>query len=449
MVNDSEKITIVGSGPVGLVAALDLLRRGKKVEVLDIGIESETVIDKEIEKKYKKYLGSIHPYDNNEYLKFEFNQKNEGLTSKSKFGFSIVWGAVWRKDTDMSPIIRELDEIVLEGLIHEVPNSNRFRVGQAAICSCISISENTMENEIKYEIPILAISEEECVWSGKCQNGCSFGAIWTSEILLKACITYKSFEYKSSVFVEKFKSDVSGIFLTTNIGILQTDKLILATGPVGNVSILLRSKILNEMHLKDTQAVFNLYFCTNKLIKHKKQFGLSTLSSTLTLEDYKIYTQFYPHIENSIERINDSTPRLVRPIAGLIIRMLKNRMIIGLTLLDPSMSGSLKFSIDSDKIYCETRKNPRQKNFLKSYRKQLNQNVKLSGLYQIPAVQKLTKVGESYHLGAAYPRVWNEYGQLLGDKRIGLAGAAGLEVLEPGPITVHAMAQGLILSRQF
>lgn len=437
---------VIGSGPVGSVVSLILLKQGFEVTMLDIAATQATA---ELNSRFKgkTILGRSFPYDRNEYLNLiPGEDKREWHTSKGLYGFSTVWGATWTRDEFQDQYDAELDELIFK--IHNFHPSRDFAFDQTIVCNCLSHLLSKATHGLQFEIPQLLIDKNSCLFVGSCQTGCTNSAIWSSKQLIEQCLKFERFQLIKDVFVQRFEDKEGSVEIHfQNRASFLCKQLIIAAGPIGTAALLLKSDIVNSLELQDTQTRFQLFLSLKRLQEHQKKFGLSTLSANFENSSVLMHIQYYPHVELALDRILHTLPALFRNLACFLFRFLRHHLVIGLIFYSPRLSDQIIISKTETGINWLTRK----KRFRRT--RWLILNIKhffvsaSRGLVPIPFAGISKKVGESYHVGAAVKPAWNTFGRLFKNNNVYVAGAIALDSLVPGPVTKAAMKHGVKVAR--
>ena len=437
---------VIGSGPVGSVVSLILLKQGFEVTMLDIAATQATA---DLKSKFygKTILGRSFPYDRNEYLNLiPREDKREWHTSKGLYGFSTVWGATWIRDEIEDQYDVELDELIFQkNVVH--PRRD-YAFDQTLVCSCLSHLLSQTTHRLKFEIPQLLIDRNSCSFIGACQTGCTNNSIWSSQQLIEQCLKFKHFQLIKDVFVDRFEDRGGFVEIQfQNKESFLCQKLIIAAGPIGTAALLVKSDIVNSLELQDTQTRFQLFFSRKRLQKHQKKFALSTLSANFENSSVLMHIQYYPHVELALDRVFHTFPTPFRNVACFLLKLLSHHLVIGLIFYSPRLSDRIITSKAKTGINWSTRKRRlRRMRWLI-----LNmQHFFISagrGLVPIPFAGISKKVGESYHVGAAVKPAWDNFGRLCGNSNVYVAGAIALDTLVPGPVTKAAMKHGVKVAR--
>ena len=470
---DVKTIGVIGSGPSGAAAALTLLRAGHHVTMFDIGASFNSEHDKNFINNtnealdLKTYMGGVFSYDINEFNKINLkNGEKKWFTSKGLGGFSTVWGATWKPFRSLSTPewLNAFNEA--ESLVFGISDENRMATNmqkQLKIsrgCTCFNyiatLNSETKETETNFwkiasSPSSLAVLDAKCDFKGSCQQGCDTGAIWDANQLIKLCNSFENYKYINRCFVQKISETESTVTLETSIGNFNVDYLILAAGPVATSIILLKSDpILKSIELKDTQMVLVPFFRLKRVPKHEGFFTLSGFDFNFvskTSEEIQMHLQLYAHADRFLDRVKIRFNPFVHPFLDLLFWFLKRNLFIGILYVDSRWSGSLV--IEANQVTTvKILKSDSLSIHHKEIRKALRNLRKHAGLWTIWKGMKIENVGDSYHLGFAQGDFIGPFGDLRNSVRIKVAGSIALKCLEPGPITMTAMAQAILTAKK-
>ena len=452
MSNPENPVIIVGSGPCGLLAAKLLLDSDHKVILLDIGANVfETSEDKK-SSRLKSIFGSIHSYDWNNTLGFKSLSKDiEVHPSKGLFGYSTVWGATWDEYESLKTSEWRKAYKIAEEYI-TFPTS--LSVDQNNFCSCFEFNfkNNLNKNSLVFSTK-LALNSNKCVSCGACQTGCTYNAIWTAKELFMECTQSKMFKYVSNFTVDSFSESGKFIEITSSSGVKITGKhLFLAAGPLSTGRILLKSKIVKKITIKDTQICYMPLISVAKLTKHVGSFALSTHSVRLkSVLRPMAYLQFYSHLNESLVRITSSYSKSLGRILHLILRVLNNRIRLCLVYLPSNISPRIVLQLsENNSDLCHV---SREGNF--SFYKKISSTIQLLPmllkfkLLPVLIASKWGKTGSSYHLGSSTDVDISEEGFLANKSRVQILGSLALKEIEVGPITATLLAQTVLAVESF
>jgi ferredoxin len=461
-------IGVIGSGPVGAASALTFLRAGFSVRLFDLGYEKDSELDigllqnKRFASKLKLFNGNAFPYDLDQFNQVEdLGGQKSWFASKGLGGFSTIWGATWKPFDDLISPEWESAFNLASKMVFERSNfeglGSRFSkpINVSEVCSCFDMfapqeyeAKGKIDQSWKLKISesSLAVFINDCIVCGDCQVGCPTNAIWSSLNLLQKCKSFKGFELFINCFVESYFEVNERVALKTNNGVETLDYLFIAAGPIPTASIILRSEgSVGSVSLSDTRMITIPFFKIRATKAHSGAFTLSGRNVNFLSVDkheFQLQLQLYAHIDEFIPRIQSQFPKYVHGFLKYILVKLRSRLFIGLLYVDSRISGTLKctFSenlisepIDENLIF---RSLATLKGALKNLRKKF-------GLWPIWRFAKFGAIGDSYHLGNMEGLEISSYGEVGKSNKIYVVGAAGLPMLEPGPITMSAMAHGI------
>ena len=304
---------IIGSGPTGLVAANEILEKGKPVKILDIGedIEKDNLkykedflehkdknlflkklkIKKNIKDKYKNEhlkfpFGSDYVFRRNEFEKFKSSKNVDFVLSAAKGGLSNIWGTMvspfyegdiknWDiKYDDFYSNINEIEKII--PILSSKDNLDKFfkiKFGKKHNFNLSSNSSNffqklnndyeRLNNEgIFFGRAKLAVGEFysyknlECQECGLCHYGCPYDCMFSANNLFDKIKDSKNFEYTNNTYVDKIEKDNNYVkvytinTITKKKTIYTTKNIFICCGPISTAALILRSNLSKEKTLK-------------------------------------------------------------------------------------------------------------------------------------------------------------------------------------------------------
>ena len=451
------EVVVIGSGPVGATAALNLLRQGKKVLMLDIGDISKNISPSYEEAKRRNLKlpeSKTQPYDFNEFNVLLGDPRN-WFTSKSKGGHSLVWGATW--DTYTSETEAEWKDALTSAtalLGHHFTDFNYVENASTASCICfdevLKIGKELFQtSDFEVQKSQLAINATTCNLSGQCHSFCKSNSIWTSLELLKRCEQFPNYTYKGNAYVESIESHENSVVINTLNNSFLAKSLFLAAGPVGNALILLRSKLVDEIRLSDTQMITIPVLSFSRKNEHSGKFGLAGLTiNGKSLKGHSFHAQIYAHPETFQDRILTILPRPLRKLSGYLLKVVWPRLFVAIVYLDSTISGEIVLRMKNTPTYSKlgfVRNSPDAR----AIKRILSRKLFKLKLITLWGFEKIADVGESYHVGAAKSLTISRYGEVPGLDRIRILGSFSFPGIEPGPITSLAMAQALLSTNRF
>lgn len=478
------EILIIGSGPSAVAAAAMLIELGKKPCIVDAGAIPNSDAEnlktrrrnghKEVTKKVvarnqeKTWFNSAFPYDQNTNSNVEYSKDVLVRGSFAKGGLSTVWGATSSMAWDYSSwptscIPSEADVAFVSSILnpstttdccsedcgnHEIPGSVNSALLQKAFI------ENDREELFLVEASKLAISskinESGCVVCGSCLNGCAWDAIWQSRSIIDSWLAQGKIDYLSGMYVEKLyeyenKVEINVKSLSNTDTNLYAKKVIVAAGVIPTGAILLRSKIVENLEIKDSSTAFGVMFNFGSKINERKHHNLSQFWVT-SRDKISFMAQIYPSSTEFIERIFSEfrTARLF----SWFLRPLLYRANPIISYIDDAHSGTLAMSVEKCKIVVSVNLKPNNefhKNELKKIAKVFRKS-----RYLLPVfLTRFSNPGTGYHVGASmsHGMLTNEFGVPVGCKNIHIVDASVLPNVCIGSITPTVMSNATRIAR--
>ena len=444
---------------MGASSALYALSKGVDVLMLDIGasfqenINSDTDAPNSLTKKVKKYFGQTFPYDFNQYLQIKANGfRKNWFTSKSFGGFSLVWGGTW------SPFFSLNDPTWLDGFrtVQEFTNSEKGSGGDEEVaCKCFeylnSISDSKLVSKYSNFVSLRKtriLLEQNLDHNQTSQTNRNFDfQAWKSYNLIKRCQEYENFELLSDHFVSGIDLSSKTILLSAGNKLISCDKLILAAGPVANSALLLRNDIgIGGIVLRDTKMLYIPFLHFQRSENRGCQYPFSQFSIDFQygVSKRKAYAQLYGHLES---HISSFAPRnwFLNLVFHRLFEVISPFLGVVLIYLDSQDSEDLELEWLDESLAVRNLNNSQLGKALISIRNDFGIIAKELRIHPIWPFRKVSNVGDSYHLGASKTNICDDFGRLLENQDVGVAGSFALPTLEPGPITMTAMAQGVRL----
>ena len=372
-------ILIVGSGPSAL-AAIRQLPQGLRVLVLDRGHTiPDSVLDiqnryRNVQKLYTEKVKSSaqnFPFltdKNSDRLKSYWGSEFPYLTSelgppyesKSQGGFTSVWGATCFPPT--RKMLNKLDAATL----------TEFTMAQSELEEFIDVSwsgsntdcynpcqtrnnllcngsmfeghitatgeKSTSKGKIYWETSRLAVStlnqikqkypEVGCLNCGQCQSGCPFGLVWNSwfdfkEELLRLGATYLKANLNSAKDLGDFvQVDYQDTKMMSSV---MVKRVFLTGGPLSTSRILIRSGIVNELHLIDSQTSMVMGLSLRKKLLMRKDHNVSFPDTSFLYvnQDYELALQSYtfsPYILSRLLQPPLARGKILQKIAKVLLK---------------------------------------------------------------------------------------------------------------------------------
>lgn len=426
MTNNLIQVAVVGSGPTGLSAVRSLIAHQKAsrlnvvvIQPIDLDVNEGSSDLVRVARRFKPQFDSWSAYDQGNYLKMKLGYGASILPSKVAGGFSNVWGASIG-DTVSTEQFTPFVFDASEALDQIFPLSDSLNTNSGGV--------NTQK---------VAINFEKCNLCGECLRGCKNNAIWSSKDPFERMYLNRSFE-KRDEFVDKiaFSKGKPELFYASGKSEV-FDYVFLCCGPVGTVSLLLKSNLVaSPVRLRETRMYFLLSIRTPKQFQ-KNSFALATRFLKDSAGSFPFYLQVYDDPRGLWYRL-PSLEKLFRKKS--VFDFLCKALSISILYLDSESSPQLELSIRDlglifiRKIRVSTGKQALFRTLIRIIRK-------FRYLSSFPIFVVPGKTGESFHVGSIFGNSDAENlrrGKVLGQKIL-VCDATTLNQIEPGPITPLAM----------
>jgi choline dehydrogenase-like flavoprotein len=306
------KNLIIGSGPTGVVAASEILKKNIEVSILDVGLTLETenlniknnfLRDKNIkvfknqinnnDKLHKRYrnpnlkfpFGSDFVFRSNGIEKFFFKNNLDIVSSNAEGGLSNIWGTIcspffrediknwdinyadyyrYVKDTEkLIPILSSEDNLdnFFDIKIGKKHNYNLSELSQDLMFFLKENEEDLNKNGIFYGRSKLAVSNKyslnkvDCQECGLCHYGCPYDCMFNAKFLLEELKRNKGFNYHKNILVISIETNNSTNVLSChdlkkNQKILiECKNLFICSGAYSTAHILLRSDLVKKKEI--------------------------------------------------------------------------------------------------------------------------------------------------------------------------------------------------------
>jgi ferredoxin len=459
---------IVGSGPTGAAALDAILKSGKSVAIVDIGLKPSVDLTERLSAlrllpwntwpsgvrksmmkmhpngvKPKSYFGENFPYDSGT-LGIEY-QADSPRASVSLGGFSTVWGSTalpfplgaWPESLSdtyeeiMKSVTTLTNKIGVAGepgpvemaypkssFTHSLPATSAF----TSMVRSESFFELGQRNSFTgLSLPRLAVSERVspdeptsgCTSCGLCQVGCPYGHIWSSTNYPNQPTLNRNIVRFLGSAVRIERADTSTPYVTiksVNDDIffsISSNHILLAAGPISTAAILLRSQIIDgSITIKDSQTFFVGGVSQKNLAQSAPSSTLAEAISIAPSEDKASisHMQLYGPSEYLKNRLFSSFPAFSIIPSGLQ-SLLSKHFYVGLGYLDSSESAGLKISFKhANSIQVESADSVPASKIKFTVNEHAS-NLSRLGIRLLSPSLRIQAVGGGNHLGASLPMV--------------------------------------------
>ncbi len=441
----------MGAGPVGLVSALHALHAGHAVHIFSLDDKLNSSTADNWPGELKSGRGLLTAYGEDKDLNVH-NLKHLFIESKIRGGFANVWGATWGQ---FSRLVSPEWQSAYEQVDRYVWSSNPSGRHWAGIsfarefsCTCFEVPAVRIASSGSgvAKIASLALIHHDCDCVASGFSTCEHGSVFDTSTLLGECQKFELFELFESVKVESTVHSKNGVELLPNVNSLVYDKVVLAAGPIANARIIMNSNPnITELVVKDNDMFYVPLVNLFKKKRHPGSFAFSQIQiSSPTSSDLEFHQQIYGHPELFVDRITSSVPRRLRGVATKVLKIASGRMNIGIVYLDQRISSKVALRRTIGLRVMQPDKALTALSRLRLHF-QIWRNFFAFGFLWFWPIAKKGLPGASFHAGALEGNILDEYGRILDDPSVAVAGSLSLERLEPGPITNTSMAQAIRL----
>jgi len=480
------KIAIIGTGPSGWAAGMQLLRLGFEITLIDSALvedddhnNSKKPITSSLTKKL--YFGSDLPY-----RKFPFGPDLtaigvDPISSFTSGGLSLVWGATMLPYCKADTIDWPFDISVLNGKFREISellpiagNTDQLdeiygnfvsRRGIFPSRRMLQLLERANKNKIKGSLVGLSrlavetgtMQKPGCSYCNQCISGCPSNMIWNSKGMtghgnhVKMRVM-KLTEVENHVYVDGL--GINGETIST----LCFDKVFLGTGSVESFRILANSGIVSDSAiLQDSSTFFLPLFALPKIgTSEGNSFGLSQCFIRIDGDTGKSGTQFqlYEYSDDLILRARKALP-FGNFIPTGLLKCLLSKLVVAIGYLSSQESPSIHMQLAEDGSV-ELRRNrfgtslKGRKKSIKSAILNLGNVTKQHGLIPLRFLSQIATPGEGVHFGSWLPMGKNcdTLGRPNGFKNIHVIDSSILPSIAAGPITFTVMANAMRIAEE-
>jgi choline dehydrogenase-like flavoprotein len=303
------KNLIIGSGPTGVVAASEIIKKNKEASILDVGftLEEENLSIKNIflknrnieafknqisnnTKFNKKYVnpnlkfpfGSDFVFRSNGIEKFFYKNKLDIVYSNAEGGLSNIWGTIcspfFREDIknwdlnyrDYYSNLKDTEELIpimsssdnLDNFFDvKIGKNHNFKLSELSQDLMFFLEENEKDlnkNGIYYGRSKLAVSNKyslnnmDCQECGLCHYGCPYDCMFNAKFLLDKLKNNKNFSYNNNILVisidkKKENNILNCLDIKKNQEVLiECKNLFICAGAYATAHILLRSNLVKK-----------------------------------------------------------------------------------------------------------------------------------------------------------------------------------------------------------
>jgi len=448
---------VIGSGPTAVSCLSSLIEKGIRPIVLDFGLESIKNFGSN-ERGHKVWFNSAASYQQPVFSRINYHKDIKVRPSYGLGGFSRVWGATCNLNYDFSKWpenIRPSDSDIK--LVSDLLNPSTFDISVEFSGEQVHKTVESLSSELISMKPTLAIdtrstSRKKCINLGTCLTGCEVDSIWYAGGLIRNWSESDLIEYRSGVLVEKLIAHENFIEIQVKVDnefrIVKASKVFLATGVLSTSQILINSKILDEVEIKETPTYF--------LAAIAIQPGGPPLENKITLSKAWVtdaansfLVQLYSPGEGNMNRIQGALPALIS--RGPILKLATKYLMPLIIYAKEVPAAKMFYNSERERIEIIPIKSKNRRTQFKRIIKLIRKPFSKSWAF-IPPHQLFFKreILTGYHFGASisHGKITDQFGQISGFDNIHIIDASVLPEINPGSIVSIAMINAARITRR-
>jgi len=452
-----EKYVVIGSGPTAISCLASLIENGIRPVVLDFGLKSKKNLEPNYLKQ-KNWFNSASSYQQPDSLPLSYHKDIKVRASYGLGGFSRVWGATCNLKDDFSNWHESIRPIKADiRLVSELLNTSTFDISVESSGEQVFKIVQNLSSELISIKPTLAIdtrsnSKNKCTNLGKCLTGCEVDSIWYAGDLIKKWSESNLIDYRSGVLVEKLTSQENFIEIHCKVDsefrIVKASKVFLGAGVLSTSQILIESKILSEVVIKETPTYFLAAIAIQSgVLPVENKITLSKAWVSDALNSFLI--QLYSPGEGNKERIQGALPNLIS--RGQILKAATKYLVPLIIYAKAVPTAKMFYNSGRDRIeIIPIKSKSRRKEFKRIIRLIRKPFLKSGSL--IPPYQFFFRreILSGYHFGASisHGEITDQLGQISGFNNIHIIDASVLPEIYPGSIASIAMINAARITRR-
>ena len=425
---------IIGTGPIGVFSAKYLLKKGKKVIIVDNASKKNKTVNLELNLKDAESKEFVYDFENTANYK---NKKTLPISSKIDGGFTRVWGGTLNK-----PDKNEIEKLGI--------SENQYLEFYFSILNDIPhIKYNNFYKHFNQPSTKYYEIEEPLIGIGS-----SLDEVWSSTELLNNLIKeYKnSIKYLNYIDVEKIidKKDCFRLNIKNDYIEFDVKKVLVCAGVFSSTKIASNMLGADLFSIEDSElSVWPVFKFGKKISEDKSKLTNSHFSKDKAF--VKLIIKFIRNNTSIKSQVYEFNQELITTLLNRLgifgklflplINILKKRLYLIFVYKDSYHSKKSLFKIDEEnKIQIENVQNPKFKLNVFSY---FFRYLRLSFLL-IPIKYKFKNYG-SFHSGNSIfykngkEYVFDDVGSLKGFDDIHFIDSAVMKFIPSGPFTISSI----------
>jgi len=457
-------VVVVGTGPsaCGLVAAL--IDRGIRPLVVDSSRDEpvpqeagQSEMDDAI--GFKTWRGSDAMYRPHPASGLVYQQELSVRAGNYLGGLSRVWGATYDRYREFrrwphACIPGPSEWALVASLMPEAVTGEDLgadRVGQVALPMAPRLRSflDSFPESPHYRVQPSRLAVQtrldvtgHCTLAGACLTGCPSDAVWWAGEHFARWSKLGRITLKRGLWVQQFHEAEDGVRIaciddegtTTS---LECRRLFIAAGPIGTAAIMLRSREMPSVTIRDSMTAFTgLVDLRGPAVSDAQSHTLSHIWGR-SRDHASFAIQIYPQDPSHAERLRKS----VRHAPQWLLTGINRRLYPAIAYLDSDASGNLEVTKSGEAVQVrigETGDRRRMRGHLTRFAGLAAQR----GLMLPSVASDIGSPGAGFHIGASFPHGLgtDDLGRPVSLRRVHLVDGSVLPHLEAGSITPTVMA---------
>ena len=455
-------IYIIGTGPASLAATIILLKKKKKVSIIDVGkdFDVESKVIKENLKKDKKnffhniynvyknetksaksnlhktFFGSDHVFDHRNV--FTKNQDGTAINISHAFGgFSNTWGGVclpmfkddykdWPiKEDNLKKYYKLISNLMHiqsdDDVFNKLSNFNCYKkfdfnltnLGGLVMEQLKQRYQQLKKKKIFFSRAKLAINRG-CIECGLCMHGCPHDIIFNSKVVFEKLFKEKKINLILNKEVQNFFFENGKLFIKTldvktqKYEVLRSTKVLVGCGAIGTLKILKESFDLNneKIYIKNKDLYFIPAFFKRGGVK-ELNYNSNSMCQIIIKKfksKFNYYLQIFTFSDIFFRNFFKRLPILVFILKFRPFNFFLKRFFL-IQLITPSnVSDEIQCIIKNNEVFFKKKKNFNELK-IKNIMNEILKLEKFMNSYFIKFLTKKISTGGGTHFGSYIPMV--------------------------------------------
>ena len=304
--------------------------------------------------------------------------------------------------------------------------------------------QSSQQTDVLFGRPRIAFSRpvSECTRCGLCRSGCPESLFFSPRIAIERLAREDKLRLLDGPVIQISPKD-SAIDVRLPSRVVRAAKVFLSAGPIATPALLQRSGLIQEeITVHDSAVFYGLFFNSNVAAGDESGFASSHMvafSSSAGEDDFQL--AFYESHDELTERIL-SRMRLPEKVVK-IPRNIQLRLNPVIGFLDSKCSGRLRLTYSENRTIVTREPNSQTRKTARSVLRRVSKITSHVGLWTLPRLLSVPRVGDGYHGGAGLPAGGKHVsleGHLISNPNVFITDASSLCEIPAGSHTFLSMA---------